>query len=199
MSAMAFGEDPTTIAFNSKALRAIRAELAGDMFARHLRSELVAELFAEALLAVPLLANRRNIDEHDLESELGERCMKAVDRMLDKGGALPRVLAAYSRTLATHAAIDVWRRGDARTRMQDQLREDAKHYGTGWSDDFTGFELRGEVAELMSRMTHEQRLMLCLPAYGYRDEEIAEILGTTVGALHVRRHRWIRKNRNQEV
>jgi DNA-directed RNA polymerase specialized sigma24 family protein len=200
MSAAAFGEDSITIAFNSKVLRAIRAELAGDTITlRRLRGELVAELFATARLSVPLLANRRNIDEHDLESEVGERCMKAIERMLHKGGDLPRVLAAFGRTLATKAAIDVWRRGDARARMQEHLEEEARHYGTGWADDITGFELRGEVAELLDRMTHEQRVMLCYPAFGFKDEEIAEILATTVGALQVRRHRWIHKNRNKEA
>jgi DNA-directed RNA polymerase specialized sigma24 family protein len=200
MSAAAFGEDSITIAFNSKVLRAIRAELAGDTNTpRHLRGELVAEMFATARLSVPLLAKRRNIDEYDLESEVGERCMKAVDRMLREGGGLPRVLAAYGRNLAAKAAIDVWRRGDARARMQEHLEEEARHYGTGWSDDRTGFEMRGEVAELLSRMTPEQRVMLCYPAFGFEDREIAEILGIAVNALQVRRHRWIRKNRNKEA
>ena len=195
MTAMAFGEDRTTIAFNNKVLLAIRSELAGDLLAaRRLRSELVAELFAAARIAAPWEARRRNIDEHDLESELGERCMKAVGRMIDKGAALPRSLAAFGRNLTTKVAIDVWRRGKARAEMQAKLLEEAEHYDTGWSDDFTGFEMRDEVAELVGRMTPEERLLLCSGAFGFEDREIADILGITVGALQVRRHRWIRKN-----
>lgn len=153
------------------------------------RSTSIALLYAEFQMSAPFRAVRHNVDPDELLSRLGLKAVELIDGMIAGTVRRPRNLAAFAARVVRNTAIEAHRRDRTRDAMRTALEFEVAASGRLYDNFEIGFMIGDQVTRLIARLSREERLVALLPACGYSDAEIGEILGIKANAVVQRRHR----------
>lgn len=121
----------------------------------------------------------RSLRDHDLAADVTSdtfaRAMKALPRYRAKS------FRSWLFTIAHNVIVDSVRRRKPTAPFEDMLN--IPDQGTSPEDTLLARESSQRIAELLDRLTENQRQVVVLRTTGLTGQEVADVLGITVGAV----------------